>query len=165
MLQGIYGAEIFRLINDPTKVKIYCPLSYHQIFKYVKKVKEEWRIRAQRSRAEIFSKHIAQREALYRLCLTTNDLRGALEVLKDIANLQGLYTTRHEIALKDTKNTDLSKLSTDQLRKLLMEDAIEDASYEVIENRAESVPDVHTTRKVVKMLNKAKGVRRIRKIA
>jgi hypothetical protein len=44
-----------------------------------------------REREEIFARHLMQRRALYARCLKANDLRAALGVLRDEAELHGLY--------------------------------------------------------------------------
>jgi hypothetical protein len=44
-----------------------------------------------RERDEIYARHLMQRRALYPRCLKANDLRAALGVLRDEAQLHGLY--------------------------------------------------------------------------
>ena len=43
---------------------------------------------------ELLSRHLLQRRALYARCLKAEDLRGALQILQDEAQLLGLYPAR-----------------------------------------------------------------------
>jgi hypothetical protein len=50
----------------------------------------------QRDRVQLLGRHLAQRRALYALAIKADDLRTALEILRDEAKLQGLYPSNDQ---------------------------------------------------------------------
>lgn len=62
-----------------------------QLRRYLELAYQELGETAQRDRQHLIGRHLLQRRALYARCLKANDIRTALQVLKDEAALLGLY--------------------------------------------------------------------------
>jgi hypothetical protein len=67
------------------------PLSYSQIRRYAARAEEVIQDTARTNREAQLRTHIARRNHLYALALQQGDIRAAAGVLKDLADLQGLY--------------------------------------------------------------------------
>ena len=63
------------------------------------------------------------------MMLGASDFRGALEVLKDIANLQGFYVDRKIVLSGKLKGEDIAKMSDSELRKLIEDNSFQNAEY------------------------------------
>ena len=53
--------------------------------------------RCERSRKKLLTRHIAQRQKLFARCVNAASHRDALAVLADLAKLQGLYPSEHDL--------------------------------------------------------------------
>jgi hypothetical protein len=78
------------------------PLSYSQIRRYVQKAEELIRESCRTSRKKLIRRHEAMRRALYAKAVSQGDIRAAMTVLKDLADLQGIYPPkRREVSGAD----------------------------------------------------------------
>jgi hypothetical protein len=68
-------------------------LSDSQLWRYVRKTDDILAHTLERDRQKLVNRHLAQRHALYARAMSVSDYRTALAVLKDQAELQGLYPT------------------------------------------------------------------------
>lgn len=66
-------------------------VSDRQLHRYMSVSHKRMAKAAKRNTEELVGRHLMQRRALYARCIKANDLRTALAVLNDEANLQGLY--------------------------------------------------------------------------
>ncbi len=66
-------------------------VSERQLRRYIETANTQLAEAAQRDRGQLLGRHLMQRRALYARCLKANDLRTALQVLRDEAELFGLY--------------------------------------------------------------------------
>jgi len=129
MLQGLSVNEIYTLVTDPNRKGMGWNLHKQSVYHYMCLCRRGWLRRLNRSRPGLFAKHIAQREALFRMMLGASDFRGALEVLKDIANLQGFYVDRKIVLSGKLKGEDIAKMSDSELRKLIEDNSFQNAEY------------------------------------
>jgi hypothetical protein len=67
------------------------PLSYGQIRRYAVRAEKLIRETCRISHKRLLRKHQAQRRNLYAKAVSQGDIRAAASVLKDLAELQGLY--------------------------------------------------------------------------
>jgi hypothetical protein len=67
------------------------PLSYSQVMRYVQKAENLIRESCRTSRKKLIRRHEAMRRALYAKAVSQGDIRAAVTVLKDLADLQGVY--------------------------------------------------------------------------
>jgi hypothetical protein len=75
------------------------PLSYSQIRRYAVRAERVIQDTARTSRRRLLRLHQAQRRHLYALAVQQGDIRAAAAVLKDLADLQGLYDSElHDLA-------------------------------------------------------------------
>src|SRR3990172_1628008 len=86
LLAGAEFAEIRQYASDQDwkvsdrQVRRYMEAAYRRVARVTK-----------RNSTELLGRHLMQRRALYARALKGNDLRTALQVLRDEASLQGLY--------------------------------------------------------------------------
>jgi hypothetical protein len=83
------------------------PLGIRHIRRYVRRAEALIADAARTNRTKLLRRHIAQRQALYARAVSQGDTRAALAVLRDLAELQGLY------APKESKNAGNSDQPTD----------------------------------------------------
>jgi hypothetical protein len=62
-----------------------------QLWNYIQKSDELLAETMEKDREKLFNRHVAQRRALYARCMATSDYSNARGVLKDEAELLGLY--------------------------------------------------------------------------
>ena len=62
-----------------------------QIRRYIETAHQRFAEMTKRDREQLLGRHLMQRRALYARAMKANDLRTALQVLRDEANLEGLY--------------------------------------------------------------------------
>ena len=67
-------------------------VSDSQLWRYIRKTDEILAQSLERDREKLLNRHLAQRFALYARAMSVSDYRTALAVLKDQAELQGLYS-------------------------------------------------------------------------
>ncbi len=73
-----------------------------QLWKYVAASDRLLTKRLENDRDKLFARHVAQRRALYARAVNASDYRTALAVVKDEAELEGLYpSTKHEVTGKN----------------------------------------------------------------
>jgi hypothetical protein len=80
------------------------PMAERQLYKYRAKAHELMAECYEKDTTRLVMTHYTRREALYARSLQTGDLRTAHAVLKDLAELQGLYPasrTQHEVTGKN----------------------------------------------------------------
>jgi hypothetical protein len=70
------------------------PLSYSQIRRYAARAQTVIEDTTRTSRKRLLRTHVAQRRHLYAKAVNQGDLRAAAGILKDLAELQGLYPAR-----------------------------------------------------------------------
>ena len=70
------------------------PLSYSQVRRDIAKAEELIGECAKEDRQKLLNRHLAQRRRLYAAAVSQGDVRAALSVLADEANLLGLYPAR-----------------------------------------------------------------------
>jgi hypothetical protein len=68
-------------------------VSDSQLWRYVRRTDDILAETLERDRQKLLNRHLAQRFALYARAMSVSDYRTALAVLKDQAELQGLYPT------------------------------------------------------------------------
>ncbi|HLJ97465.1 MAG TPA: hypothetical protein VKU02_30175 [Gemmataceae bacterium] len=74
-------------------------VSDSQLWRYLRKSDEVLAHTLERDRHKLLNRHLAQRFALYARAMSVSDYRTALAVLKDQAELQGLYpASTHKIS-------------------------------------------------------------------
>jgi hypothetical protein len=79
-------------------------LSDSQLWRYIARADREMEATSRACRRKLRRRHLAQRRALYAKALASGDYRTALAVLKDEAELRGLYPPKkHEHTGKDGK--------------------------------------------------------------
>ena len=107
------GYSRLDIIQYSSKYKV----SDRQIDTYIKKALEGFRENIKEDLKTNFSIHINQRYNLYKIAIKESNLKLALEILKDIAKLQGLYD--NNIALEDKEssyqNIDIDSLSSKEI--------------------------------------------------
>jgi hypothetical protein len=69
------------------------PLSDSQLWRYIRKSDDILAHTLEQDRQKLLNRHLAQRHALYARAMSVSDYRTALAVLRDQAELQGLYPT------------------------------------------------------------------------
>lgn len=69
-------------------------VSDRQLYRYVEEAYKEIAPILDRDRQELLARHYMQRRALFARCMKLNDYKTALQVLKDEAELQGLYPAK-----------------------------------------------------------------------
>jgi hypothetical protein len=105
-------AEILRIILDGAETWDFCefvrekeqeqgsawflaegekPMSYSQIRRYAVRAEKLIRDSARTSAKRLLRRHMAQRRNLYAKAVNQGDIRAAASILKDLAELQGLY--------------------------------------------------------------------------
>jgi hypothetical protein len=78
------------------------PLSDGQLWRYLARVDRIIAESCRASRKKLLRRHLAQRRNLYAKAVSQGDIRGAATVLKDLADLQGLYPPkRREVSGAD----------------------------------------------------------------
>jgi hypothetical protein len=70
------------------------PLSYSQIRRYAARAQKVIHDTTRTSRKRLLRTHVARRQHLYAKAVNQGDLRAAAAILKDLAELQGLYPPR-----------------------------------------------------------------------
>src|SRR5262245_54512780 len=70
------------------------PLSYSQIRRYAARAEKLIARSCRTSRKKLLRQHMAMRRRLYAAAVHQGDIRAAASVLKDLAELQGLYPPR-----------------------------------------------------------------------
>jgi hypothetical protein len=70
------------------------PLSDSQLYRYLQRVDSQIAESCRTSRKKLLRRHQAQRRNLYAKAVSAGDYRAALAVLRDEAELQGLYPPR-----------------------------------------------------------------------
>jgi hypothetical protein len=70
------------------------PLSYSQIRRYAARAEKVIQDTVRTSRMRLLRTHVARRLHLYAKAVNQGDLRAAAALLKDLADLQGLYPPR-----------------------------------------------------------------------
>ena len=101
-LEGAEGWDIASYVSEleakgahPWKLdKGDKPLSDRQIRRYVVQADQRIAESCRTLNPNALPLHLAQRQRLYAKAVNTGDLRSALIVLKDLANLQGLYPAK-----------------------------------------------------------------------
>ena len=86
VLAGAEFADIRQYASDQD-----WQVSGRQVRRYMESAYGQLASAAKRDRDQLLGRHLMQRRALYARCLKGNDLRTALQVLRDEAALQGLY--------------------------------------------------------------------------
>jgi hypothetical protein len=71
------------------------PLSRSQIYRYAAKAEALIQESCRTSRKRLLRKHRAQRRYLYALAVQQGDVRAAAGVLRDLAELEGLYPSKN----------------------------------------------------------------------
>jgi hypothetical protein len=66
-------------------------VSERQVRRYIEVAHRHFADATERDRGQLLGRHLMQRRALYARALKANDLRTALQVLRDEAELEGLY--------------------------------------------------------------------------
>src|SRR5262245_17333502 len=67
------------------------PLSERQISRYIRRAERQMAEGARTNRKRLMRYHVARRQALYARSVNKGDERTALAVLRDLAELEGLY--------------------------------------------------------------------------
>jgi hypothetical protein len=67
------------------------PLSESQVWRYIQKANREIALSCRTSSKRLLRRHLAQRRNLYAKAVNAGDIRTALAVLRDEAELEGLY--------------------------------------------------------------------------
>jgi hypothetical protein len=98
------GAEFwdireFMSSEDPETDKVPWDVSDKQLRRYIAMTGPLLARAMEARREELLARHIAQRHHLYAKTMAQGDYRAALDVLKDEAKLQGLYTENVDVNL------------------------------------------------------------------
>jgi hypothetical protein len=90
------------------------PLSYSQIRRYAVRAERVIAETTRTSRKRLLRKHRARRQHLYALAVQQGDIRAAAAVLKDLAELEGLYPPRKIAPTNPQGDRPYEPLSDDQ---------------------------------------------------
>ena len=74
------------------------PLGERHMREYMRRASDILKEQNKKDREEVLSLHLARRERLYAMCLNNGELKTALDVLKDLAEVQGLYPPKATVA-------------------------------------------------------------------
>lgn len=118
-LQGYSIKEIFVY---STKEK--WDITERQVYNYVSKCFKKWEKFSFKNAEQNYLKHIKIRERLYNKSYKLNDFKTCLAIMKDIAELQKLYTLSIEHSGNIGNKPDYSGLSDEKLDKILKERGI-----------------------------------------
>jgi hypothetical protein len=102
LLDGAEGWDLCEFVRDAEKeegspwhlAEGEEPLSYSQIRRYAVKAEKLIAESCRTSRKRLLRKHQAQRRSLYATAVHQGDVRAAAMILKDLADLQGLYPAK-----------------------------------------------------------------------
>ena len=116
LLDGAEFAEIRQFASDSGWNVTDRQLWRYQRAAYRKVVKI-----TERDRVGILGRHLMQRRSLYARALKANDLRTALQVLRDEAELQGLYPKKDQAANVNLVQIDWSQFVASSDRQKTIE--------------------------------------------
>jgi hypothetical protein len=118
LLDGAEFAEIRQFASDSGWNVTDRQLWRYQRAAYRKVVKI-----TERDRVGLLGRHLMQRRSLYARALKANDLRTALQVLRDEAELQGLYPKKDQAANVNLVQIDWSQFvaSSDKQKAIEVE--------------------------------------------
>jgi hypothetical protein len=97
------GWDLCEFVRDQEREEGSCwyvgeggkPLSYSQIRRYAAKAEKLIARSCRTSRKQLLRQHQAMRRSLYAKAVSQGDVRAAAAVLKDLAELQGLYPAKN----------------------------------------------------------------------
>ena len=91
-----------------------------QLRNYIRRSDELIAERRDKSRRRLIALHLARRESLYARAVNTADYRTGLAILADMAKLQTLYITPHELAQLKELKAEVTK-TLDDVERILAE--------------------------------------------
>jgi len=111
----LHGGAFHDLLRHASEQK--WNVSERQLWNYVAKADALLAETLERDRGKVFNLHVAQRRALYLKCMSVSDYSNARAVLKDEAELLGLYPAKKtEVTGKDGGPIPVEVMSDDELR-------------------------------------------------
>ena len=120
LLAGAEFAEIRQYASDHG-----WRISDRQVHRYMAAAYEGLATTTDRTRKQLLGRHLMQRRALYARALKSGDLKTALQILRDEADLEALYPpSRQEITGRDGEPLQVeheARMRVDGIRRLLDE--------------------------------------------
>jgi hypothetical protein len=96
----LMGAEVWNIRQHAAEQG--WNVSERQLYRYIARADELMARHLEKDRDKLFNRHHAQRRALLARALEVSDFRAALAIMKDEADLLGLYPAKkHELAGQD----------------------------------------------------------------
>lgn len=115
------GAEL----DDIRQYALQCGwnVGQRQLQRYVESAYDHLLANGQQNKEKLLARHLAQRRAIYARSLKNNDMRTALQVLRDEAALQGLYPPTKVAPTSPDGNQSYDAFAVKELLRLAEETA------------------------------------------